>query len=189
MRSQRPVARRPCRPDSYAQGETRVAEDPHKGMMALLPRLYAFARTMLGDADAARDLVQEAATRALAARRVPEEAPAYRAWMFQIVRNAALDELRRLQRPALEEPGAADLWRFDEASIAKITVTQALAALAPAHREIISLIDIAGFSYGEAAALLNVPAGTIMSRIARARSALLATIEASSVRPMKSRHG
>ena len=163
--------------------------DLHNGLMALLPRLYSFARTMLGDADAARDLVQEAATRALAARRVPEEAPAYRARLFQIVRNAALDELRRRRRPAPEQLPPADLWRFDEASIAKITVTQALTVLAPPHREIISLIDIAGFSYGEAAALLNVPAGTIMSRIARARSALLAAIEASNVRPMKSRHG
>lgn len=163
--------------------------DPHDGLMALLPRLYTFARTMLGDADAARDLVQEAATRALAARRVPEEAPAYCAWLFKIVRNAALDELRRRRRPAPEQHPPADLWRFDEASIAKITVSQALAVLAPPHREIISLIDIAGFSYGEAAALLNVPAGTIMSRIARARSALLAAIEASSVRPMQSRHG
>ena len=166
-----------------------VANDPHDGLMALLPRLYAFARTMLGDADAARDLVQEAATRALAARRVPDEAPAYRAWLFQIVRNAALDELRRQKRPALDEPPLADVWHYDEASIAKITVSQALAVLPPPHREIISLIDIAGFSYGEAAVLLNVPVGTIMSRIARARGALLAAIEASSIRPMKSRHG
>ena len=157
--------------------------------MALLPRLYAFARTMLGDADAARDLVQETATRALAARRVPDEAPAYRVWLFQIVRNAALDELRRQKRPALDDHPPADVWHYDEASIAKITVSQALAVLAPPHREIISLIDIAGFSYGEAAALLNVPAGTIMSRIARARGALLAAIEASTIRPLKSRHG
>ncbi len=154
-----------------------------------MPRLYAFARTMLGDGDAARDLVQEAAARALAARRVPDVAAAYRLWLFQIVRNAALDELKRRRRPAPDDEPQADLWRFDEASIAKITVTQALSVLAPQHREIISLIDIAGFSYGEAAALLNVAPGTIMSRIARARSALLAAIEASTVRPMKSRHG
>ena len=157
--------------------------------MALLPRLYAFARTMLGDPDAAHDLIQEAATRALAARQVPEDPPAYRAWMFKIVRNAALDELRRMRRPVFEDHTSVDLWRFDEASVARITVTQALAGLAPTHREIISLIDIAGFSYGEAAKLLNVPAGTIMSRIARARSALLTAIDASTVRPMKSRHG
>ncbi len=166
-----------------------MASDPHHRLMPLLPRLYAFARTMLGDQDAARDLVQEAATRALAARRVPEDAPAYRAWMFQIVRNAALDELRRRRLPPAEDHPPVDLWRFDEGCIAKITVEQGLATLPQPHREIISLIDIAGFSYGEAAEVLNVPVGTIMSRVARARSALLAAIEASSVRPLKSRHG
>jgi RNA polymerase sigma-70 factor (ECF subfamily) len=163
--------------------------DPHGGLTELLPRLFAFARTMLGDSDSARDLVQEAAARALAARRVPDDPPAYRAWMFRIVRNAALDELRRLKQPPAEDRGQADLWRYDDVRIAKITVEQGLATLAPLHREIISLIDIAGFSYGEAAQLLEVPVGTIMSRVARARGALLASIEASSVRPMKSRHG
>jgi RNA polymerase sigma-70 factor (ECF subfamily) len=166
-----------------------MRSDPHRGLMALLPRLYAFARTMLGDPDAARDLVQEAATRALAARRVPSDPPAYRAWMFRIVRNAALDELRRKQQPVPNDFAGIDLWGFDDARIAKITVEQGLAVLAPTHREIISLIDIAGFSYGEAAELLNVPVGTVMSRIARARDALLAVIESSSIRPLKSSHG
>lgn len=166
-----------------------MADDLHYGLTALLPRLYAFARTMLGDQDAARDLVQEAATRALAASRVPSDPPAYRAWLFRIVRNAALDELRRRRQPVPEDFSGTDLWGFDDARIAKITVEQGLAVLAPTHREIISLIDIAGFSYGEAADLLQVPVGTIMSRIARARGALLAAIEASSVRPLKSSHG
>lgn len=162
-----------------------MAYDPHNGLMALLPRLYAFARTMLADPDAARDLVQEAVTRALAARRVPDDAPAYRAWMFRIVRNAALDEIRRLKRPAPDVAASADIWSYDDASIAKITVEQGLATLPETHREIISLIDIAGFSYGEAAEMLQVPLGTVMSRIARARDALLAAIESSSVRPLK----
>ncbi|HET7805615.1 MAG TPA: RNA polymerase sigma factor [Pseudolabrys sp.] len=166
-----------------------VVHTQHDRLTALLPRLYAFARTMLGDADKARDLVQEAATRALAARQVPGDAPAYRAWMFRIVRNAALDELRRKRQPCPDDFGEVDLWDFDHARIAKITVEQGLAILAPTHREIISLIDIAGFSYGEAAELLNVPVGTIMSRITRARGALLAAIEGSSIRPLKSSHG
>lgn len=163
--------------------------NPHKALPELLPRLFAFARTMLGNADAAQDLVQEAAARALAAIRVPHDPPAYRAWMFRVVRNAALDQLRRRRQPAVEDHSTVDVWRFDDAFISKITVEQGLAELAPTHREIISLIDIAGFSYSDAAGLLGVPVGTVMSRLARAREALLAAIDASAVRPLKSNHG
>jgi RNA polymerase sigma-70 factor (ECF subfamily) len=167
-----------------------LARNPHSNLPTLLPRLIAFARTIVGDAEIARDLVQEAAARALAARRVPDDLPAYRAWMFRIVRNAALDELRARGTRAAERPAVAmDLWRFDDACIAKITVEQGLAAIAEPHREIIALIDIAGFSYAEAAEVLGVPIGTIMSRISRAREALLAAIEASAVRPLKLNHG
>jgi RNA polymerase sigma-70 factor (ECF subfamily) len=145
---------------------------------------------MVGDADIARELVQEAATRALAARRVPSDPPAYRAWMFRIVRNAALDHLRRTQvRMTSSPPEEVDLWRFDDARIAKITVEQGLASLEASQREIIALIDIAGFTYTETAELLCVPVGTVMSRISRARVALLGAIEASAVRPLKSSHG
>ena len=167
-----------------------VSRKPHAQLPSLLPRLVAFARTLIGDADRARDLVQEAAARALAARNVPVDAPAYRAWAFKIVRNAALDELRaRNQRQPVDHEPAVDLWRFDDAHIARITVNQGLAAIAPAHREIIALIDIAGFNYAEAAQILGVPIGTVMSRISRARSALLEAIESSSIRPLKSSHG
>lgn len=166
-----------------------MSRDRHAGLTLLLPRLFAFARTMLGGADAAHDLVQEAAARALAAARVPDEPAAYRAWMFRIVRNAAVDEIRRRRPVPLEVLPTVDLWRFDDARIAKITVEQGLAVLGAEHREIISLIDIAGFSYADAAELLDIPVGTVMSRIARAREALLAAIDASAVRPLKSRHG
>lgn len=166
-----------------------MAPQTHSALSALLPRLVAFARTIVGNSDTARDLVQEAVARALSARRVPDATAAYRAWMFKIVRNAALDELRRKRHEPIEAEPAVDLWRFDNAYIAKITVEQGLATIAPPHREIIALIDIAGFSYAEAADVLNVPIGTVMSRITRARMALLAAIDASSVRPMKSSHG
>lgn len=166
-----------------------MAFDIRAALPELLPRLVAFARTIVGDIDAARDLVQEAVVRALAAGRAPPAMPAFRAWMFTIVRNAAIDELRRRHIAKAEDAPDTDLWRYDNACIAKITVEQGLLALGPEHREIIALIDIAGFSYAEAAGILDVPIGTVMSRIARARSALLAAIEASSVRPMKSKHG
>jgi RNA polymerase sigma-70 factor (ECF subfamily) len=167
-----------------------VSRRPHADLPALLPRLVAFARTLIGNADQARDLVQEAAARALAARNVPSDGPAYRAWAFRIVRNAALDELRaRAPRKYSLPEATVDLWRFDDAYIAKITVEQGFSAIAPEHREIIGLIDIAGFSYSEAAEILGIPIGTVMSRIARARSALLQVIESSSLRPLKSSHG
>ncbi len=163
--------------------------DPHTGLQALLPKLFGFARVMLGEVEAARDLVQEAAAKALAAAHVPSEAAAYRAWMFRVVRNAAIDEIRRRRQPDPELHGSADLWRFHDACIAKITVQQGLTMLGAEHREIISLIDIAGFSYADAAAMLGIPAGTVMSRVARAREALLTAVDAGAVRPLKSRHG
>ena len=168
-----------------------VSREPHATLPGLLPRLVAFARTMVGDGDLARDLVQEAAARALAARHVPADKPAYRAWMFRIVRNAALDHLRhtRVRTMAAAPSRDVDLWRYDDACIAKITVEQGLATLAASQREAIALIDIAGFSYAEAADMLGVPIGTVMSRISRARACLLAAIEASAVRPLKSSHG
>jgi RNA polymerase sigma-70 factor, ECF subfamily len=168
-----------------------VARNLHAALPALLPRLVAFARTIIGDVDLARDLVQEAAARAIAARRVPGDAPAYRAWMFQIVRHAAIDELRRLRyaRPPDLPVPEVDPWHFDDARIAKITVEQGLASLEASQREIIAIIDIAGFSYAEAADMLDIPIGTVMSRISRARTALLAEIDASAVRPLKSNHG
>ena len=167
-----------------------VSREPHASLPGLLPRLVAFARTMVGDGDVARDLVQEAAARALAARRVPTDNPAYRAWMFRIVRNAALDHLRRNQvRTTAPAPPEVDLWRYDDAHIAKITVEQGLASLEAPQREIIALIDIAGFGYAEAAEMLQIPVGTVMSRISRARACLLGAIEASAVRPLKSSHG
>ena len=163
-----------------------LTPDPHAALPALLPRLVAFAGALVGERETARDLVQEAAARALAASRVPTEQPAYRAWMFRIVRNAAIDELRsrRSAPDALTEDAPVDPWGFDDARIAKITVQQGLATLAPEYRDVIAMVDIAGFTYAEAAELTAVPIGTVMSRISRARLALLAAIEASSVRPL-----
>ncbi len=168
-----------------------MAINPHASLPGLQQRLLAFARTLVGNADLARDLVQEAAARALAASRVPDDPPAYRAWMFKIVRNAALDELRHraVADKAMMVSPDLDVWHYDDSQIAKITVEQGLASLAAEHRDIIALIDIAGFSYSEAAEMMDVPIGTIMSRLARARVALLAAIEASTVRPLKSLHG
>lgn len=161
----------------------------HAGLSRLWGRLYGYALSLVSDEERACDLVQETAVRALRARRVPSDEAAYRAWLFVILRNVVLDELRRSRREPEPPPPAVDIWRSDETRIAKITVEQALSALPMHQRDVIALVDIAGFSYSEAASLLEVPVGTVMSRVARARRALLSIIDSSTVHPLHRRHG
>lgn len=153
-----------------------------------LDRLYGFALSLAGSPDDAEDLVQECGVRALAARRAPRDEPAYRAWLFTILRNAFLDRLRRRSEIPVEEP-EAEVPPLDWSAIAReeqrlvnvLTVRAGLARLPLAQREIIALVDIAGFSYAEAAAQLGVPVGTVMSRLSRARQALLARMQTGAV--------
>ncbi len=153
-----------------------------------LSRLLGYAVSLANDRDAAQDLVQECVLRALAARRVPDDEPAYRAWLFRILRNVFLDQMRRTRRevPVSEDNKALDdsFWRHDERLISALTVRAGLDRLAAHHREIIALVDLAGFSYGEAADFLGVPPGTVMSRISRARRSLLDEITDGNVHPL-----
>ena len=148
------------------------------------------------DPDASKDLVQECALKALAARNIPTDQSAYRAWLFRILRNAFIDHCRRRKTveswetdPSHLSSGAMEYFQVDERLINALSVKFELAKLPPAQREIIGLIDIAGLSYGEAAALLNVPVGTIMSRISRSRLALVTAISGGKVQglPVKRR--
>ncbi len=160
-----------------------------KRVETYLPRLFGYALSLGNDREAAQDLVQECVLRALAARRSPTDEPAYRAWLFRILRNAYLDQARRLDRearPSDDEPAVDSnlVWRCDERLISELTIRAGMARLTPCHREIIALVDIVGFSYAEAAALLNVPPGTVMSRLSRARLALLGEVMDGNVRPL-----
>jgi len=157
---------------------------------AYLGRLFGYALSMAGDRDQARDLVQDCALRALAARRVPEDEAAYRAWLFRILRNAFLDEERRNGRRGHDGaetdglPGPGEIWDFDQRLISELTVRVGLAKLTGPHREVIALVDIGGFSYAEAAHLIGVAPGTVMSRLSRARHALLRAIGEGNVQPL-----
>lgn len=153
-----------------------------------VPRLYGYAISLSGHEQDAHDLVQETALKALNAVRVPEEEPAFRAWLFVILRNAWLDMVRRRgRRPevqgsetAYEEIGDAT-WSHDDSLVSTLTVKLSLARLSPDHRDVLGLVDVSGFSYAEAAEILGVPAGTVMSRVARARNALLKQLDAGNV--------
>ncbi len=143
-------------------------------------RLFGFALSLTGEAEAARDLLQLGALQALAARHQPDEAGALRAWLFRILRNAWIDQHRRAAVTARGQaaiaPDEPEVWHYDDRLIAEMTLREAVERLEPLHREIIALIDIAGFRYREVAAILDIPIGTVMSRVSRARLALLDAI-------------
>ena len=151
-----------------------------------LPRLYGYAFSLAGNRHQAEDLVQDCALRALRAKNTPRDEAAYRAWLFRILRNAFLDQVRH--KKTVESATDAEkfvpeteFWQGDDRFITVLTVKIEMAKLPRRQREIVALIDLAGLSYAEAAQLLAVPVGTVMSRISRARRMLLDAVGSSNV--------
>ena len=148
---------------------------------------------MRGDPDRAKDLVQDCAAKALAARSVRGARSAYRARLFKILRNTLIYRNRSLAvrtnwlRAEPQATNAGEYWLTDERLINMITVKTELTRLHHDHREIIGLIDVAGLSYAEAPQALDLPVGTIMSRISRARGALIQAIGGGNVRVLPTR--
>ncbi len=161
-----------------------------------LRRLYGYAFSLAGDHHQAEDLVQECAVRALTAKNTPRDERAYRAWLFRILRNAFLDQVRHKKTVAAAADGEnfapmTEFWQGDERFITVLAVKLEMAKLPQRQREIIALIDLVGMSYAETAQLLGVPVGTVMSRISRARRMLLDAIGSSNVHelPVKKQKG
>ena len=162
-------------------GNRRCVED-------YIPRLYGYAVSLSGDRHDAHDLVQETALKALKANRIPDDEPAFRAWLFVILRNAWFDLIRRRGRRQqfhesdenYEDVGG-ETWLHDDSLISTLTVKLSLARLSTDHRDILGLVDVSGFSYTEAAEILGIPAGTVMSRVTRARNALLKQLKSGNV--------
>lgn len=155
-----------------------------------IPRLYGYAFSLSGAVHDAHDLVQETAVKALKAARVPEEEPAYRGWLFTILRNSWLDTVRRRSRRPefdcvedISDNLGASVWTNEDSLISTLTVKLCLTRLSPLHREVLGLVDVTGFTYDEAAEILGVPVGTVTSRIARARNAMLADLAEGNVHP------
>ena len=145
-------------------------------LVRLLPRLRRFARALTRDAHDADDLVQIAVERALTrAGQLRPDTP-LSSWMFGIVRNAWLDELRargrraRLFAPAELGEQVGDASQGAHADL--LAVQDALARLPEEQRAAVALVLIEGLSYKEAAYIMEVPIGTLTSRLARGREAL-----------------
>lgn len=140
--------------------------------------LFGYAYALTRDADLAADLLQDCVVRAMSTRCPPRDARAVRSWLFTILRNLWIDELRAERRRdrahkeiAVEEDCSAAT--FPKINVVnRLAVRQAFGQLGKDHRDVLALVDVGGFSYQEAAEILGVPRGTVMSRVSRARLAL-----------------
>lgn len=151
-----------------------------QGLTELLPRLRRLARTLTGHVHDADDLVQVALERALAHAHQWRPDARLDAWVFGIVRNAWLDELRSRQRRnrvfAPEEAGEHVGEMAIERQSDQMSVQAAMARLPGEQREVVALVLVEGLSYRETADVLGVPIGTVTSRLARARTTLQALL-------------
>ena len=187
-----PPARRPEASRSRMFDRASRADQLEEGLRRYLPRLFGYALSLTGEEEKAQDLVQECAMRALDAARVPADEAALRAWLFKILRNLWIDRQRKTLETLLDAEETLlipDLSASEGRLIDGITVHQALDRISPMAREILCLVDLAGFTYMEASELLEVPLGTVMSRISRARAALHAALQQSNVRALHAKRG
>ncbi|HXP31220.1 MAG TPA: RNA polymerase sigma factor [Stellaceae bacterium] len=152
-------------------------------LIAVLPRLRRFARGLAGSAAEADDLVQAACERALTRAHQFQEGTRFDSWMFRIVQTIWIDHLRArdIRKEGGEDEGmhvgTDEPVRRVEARLALDEVRAALRELPGDQRTALLLVTVDGLSYKEAAEIAEVPVGTIMSRLARARLALQARLE------------
>ena len=144
-------------------------------------RVFCFLHRMLDAREEAMELSQDVFVKAWQALPGWRPEAAFSTWLLQIARNAALDQLRRRQvvrfAPLEEGLEVADEAPGPEARYAsrqrQVQLERALRRLAAEHREILLLREVEGLAYGELTSVLGIAEGTVKSRLARARSALL----------------
>jgi RNA polymerase sigma factor (sigma-70 family) len=159
-------------------------------LIEMAPRLRRLARALTRHVDDADDLVQIALERAILRRRQWQDGTRLDCWVMRIMKNAWIDEVRARGRRGrvmgAEDEGAnvADPSQAgpDDRTEA-LAVRQAMALLPDDQRLAVALVLIEGLSYAEAADVLDIPAGTLTSRLVRGRAALMARLDQTGVRP------
>src|ERR1700759_1447118 len=156
-------------------------EEFRRDLVALIPHLRAFARTLCGDPKAADDLAQDAILKAWDARASFQIGTNMKAWPFMILRNQFYSEKRRSWRQSQLDQEAAERTLVapdnPEAPVALDELRLALRSLPDEQREALVLVGAGGFAYEEAADICNCAVGTVKSRVSRARRALQAALE------------
>ncbi|MDJ0811689.1 MAG: RNA polymerase sigma factor [Desulfobacterales bacterium] len=149
-------------------------------MVMLLPRLRRFACNLAGDIDRGDELVQAACERALKRLTQFRDGSRLDSWMYRIIHTQWIDRLRRRKTRESHAQDRHDHQTRDRIAPyparpveAMVDVRSAMAALPAEQRAAISLVVVEGYTYAEAATILHTPAGTVASRVARARRELI----------------
>jgi RNA polymerase sigma-70 factor, ECF subfamily len=188
--------------ETHSEGEARrLAEEARDRVrfeeeaLELADQMYRVARRLVGSREEAEDLVQDAYARAFRSWRSFRPGTNLRAWLFRILTNLNIDRGRREQRAPdtqpieegdyylynrLEENGATDVDEVVE-RLSQDSIVQALSAVPHDFRDVIVLVDIGDFSYQDAAQILDIPVGTVMSRLHRGRRILKQALAESAV--------
>lgn len=157
-------------------------------LLAAIPRLRRYARSLVFDLSAADDVVQSALERALVHWRQFDPQRDLVLWLLEIAHNAWLDSIRRDRHLDVVAPErmteALDRERRHEPDIGlQLDLAQAVARLVPDQRAALMLVIVEQLSYAEAAEVLQVPEGTVMSRVSRARALLRGWLDGTSRLP------
>ena len=149
-----------------------------ESIVELIPRLRRYARALTGERAAADDLVQDTLERAWAKLHLYRRGTDLRAWLFTVMHNVYVNQLRAARpvaqldedMPELSQPGRES----DGLELRDLDL--AIRRLPPDQREVLLLVVLEDMSYNEAAGTLGIPIGTVMSRLARAREKLRAML-------------
>ena len=167
-----------------ARDRVRFEEDA----LALADQVYRVARHLVASREEAEDLMQEAYARAFRSWRSFQPGTNLRAWLLRILTNLNIDRGRRIQRgPDMQPLEAGDYYLVDrleenggpiseeervDQRLSQDNIVSALAHVPHDFRDVIVLVDLGDFSYQDAAQILDIPIGTVMSRLARGRGRL-----------------
>jgi RNA polymerase sigma-70 factor (ECF subfamily) len=166
--------------------------------LQLSDQVYQVARRLAGSREEAEDLVQETYARAFRAWRSFEPGTNLRAWLFRILTNLNIDRGRRIQRSPDTQPleendyflynkleeSTADQNVDERRVVERLSQNDAVSALADLphdFRDVVLLVDLADFTYSDAAQILDIPIGTVMSRLHRGRRILKQSLAESAV--------
>jgi RNA polymerase sigma-70 factor (ECF subfamily) len=166
---------------SHDTPEADVPQDFKTELLGLIPFLRAFARSLCGNQESADDLAQETLVKAWQSRDTFIPGTNLKAWLFTILRNQFYSDRRRAWRQAPWDQEAAERipgGGNEQSWAAELSDTaRALRCLSDEQREALILVGAGGFSYEDAARICSCAVGTVKSRVARARKALIAILE------------